>query len=127
MRAFRKPATCAIRVAGLFLIDTVSLTLSSHRRSGMRKFRSCISCVTLIVVILACFAVSGAEDLPKIDINTASADELLQLKGIGEKKAAMIIEFREKQGPFESPEDLMKVPGIGMKTFEANIERIEVK
>jgi competence protein ComEA len=93
----------------------------------MRKFRSWISCVTLIVAILAWFAFSGAEDLPKIDINTASADELLQLTGIGEKKAAMIIEFREKQGPFESPEDLMKVPGIGMKTFEANKERIEVK
>ena len=93
----------------------------------MRKFRSWISCVTLIVVILAWFAVSGAEDLPKIDINTASADELLQLTGIGEKKAAMIIEFREKQGPFKSPEDLMKVPGIGTKTFEANKERIEVK
>lgn len=93
----------------------------------MRKFRSWISCVTLIVAILAWFAVSGAEDLPKIDINTASADELLQLTGIGEKKAAMIIEFREKQGPFESPEDLMKVHGIGMKTFEANKERIEVK
>ena len=93
----------------------------------MRKFQSWISCVTLIMVILAWFAVSGAEDLPKIDINTASADELLQLTGIGEKKAAMIIEFREKQGPFKSPEDLMKVPGIGTKTFEANKERIEVK
>lgn len=93
----------------------------------MRNWRFRIAWVTLIAVSLAWFAVSVAEDLPKIDINTATADELLELKGIGEKKAAMIIEFREKQGPFESPEDLMKVPGIGIKTYEANKERIEVK
>jgi competence protein ComEA len=93
----------------------------------MRKRRSWISCVTVIVVILACIAVVGAEDEPKININTASADELLQLIGIGEKKAALIIEFREKQGLFKSPEDLMKVPGIGTKTFEANKERIAVQ
>jgi len=79
------------------------------------------------VVILVCIAVAGAEDEPKININTATADELLQLIGIGEKKAALIIEFREKQGPFKSPEDLMKVPGIGIKTFEANQEHIVVQ
>jgi len=93
----------------------------------MRKLQSWISCLTLILVILTWFAVSGAEDSLKININTASADELLQLKGIGEKKAALIIEYRENQGPFKFPEDLMKVPGVGTKTFEANKERIKVK
>jgi competence protein ComEA len=93
----------------------------------MRKLQSWISCITLILVILTWFAVSEAEDPLKININTASAGELLQLKGIGEKKAALIIEYREKQGPFKLPEDLMKVPGIGTKTFEANKERIAVK
>ena len=93
----------------------------------MRKLQSWISCVTLILVILTWVAVSEAEDPQKININTAPAEELLQLKGIGEKKAALIIEYREKQGPFKLPEDLMKVPGIGTKTFEANKERIAVK
>ena len=93
----------------------------------MQKLQSRILWFTFMVFILAGFAISGAEDSQKININTASAEELLQLKGIGEKKAALIIEFREKQGPFELPEDLMKVPGIGTKTFEANKEQIEVE
>jgi competence protein ComEA len=93
----------------------------------MRKSQAWIPWVILIVVLLAWLPVSGAEDSQKININTASADELLQLRGIGEKKAASIIEFREKQGPFKLPEDLMKVPGIGIKTFEINKERIGVE
>jgi competence protein ComEA len=93
----------------------------------MRKLQSWISCITLILVIMTGLAVARAEDSQKININTASAEELLQLSGIGEKKAALIIEYREKQGPYKVPEDLMKVPGIGIKTFEANKEHIEIK
>ena len=93
----------------------------------MRRLQPWISWVTLMVVIVTWLPVLGAEDSHKININTASAEELRQLKGIGEKKAASIIEFRENQGPFKSPEDLLKVPGIGIKTFEANKERIEVE
>jgi competence protein ComEA len=68
-----------------------------------------------------------AEDLSKININTAAADELVQLKGVGEKKAVLIIEFREANGPFKLPEDFLKVPGIGPKTFETNKNRIVVE
>ena len=63
----------------------------------------------------------------KININTALDEELVQLKGIGKKKAARIIEFREANGPFKRPEDLIKVPGIGPKTFENNKHRISVE
>ena len=44
-----------------------------------------------------------------------------------EKKAKAIIEFRENNGPFKQPEDLINVPGIGPKTFEANKNRIIVE
>jgi competence protein ComEA len=68
-----------------------------------------------------------AGDVAKIDINTASAEELTQLKGIGSSHAANIIEFREKNGPFKTPEDLIKVPRIGRKTFEKNKDLIIIQ
>lgn len=53
----------------------------------------------------------------KININTATLAELDRLVGIGEKMAQRIIDYREQHGPFEVPEDLMKVSGIGAKSF----------
>ena len=58
--------------------------------------------------------------MEKIDINKADAKTLTTLKGIGKDRAVKIIEYREKNGPFEKVEDLMKVKGIGKKIFEQN-------
>ncbi|WP_456471342.1 ComEA family DNA-binding protein [Caminibacter sp.] len=62
----------------------------------------------------------------KMNINTATADELCSLKGIGHAKAVAIIEYREKH-PFKKPEDIMNVKGIGFKIFEKIKDEIEVK
>ena len=70
---------------------------------------------------------AAADDVKKININTASAEELTQLKGIGSSHAASIIEFREKNGPFKNPEDLTKVPRIGPKTYEKNKDLIIIQ
>ena len=93
----------------------------------MRKFQSRRIWTALVVLILGLSSLSWAEDPPKININTALSDELIQLKGIGKKKAARIIEFRDINGPFKQPEDLINVPGIGPKTFEANKHRITIE
>ncbi|MDH3884375.1 MAG: helix-hairpin-helix domain-containing protein [Desulfobacterales bacterium] len=93
----------------------------------MRILQSRISLAILVVLAFAWFTAAWAEDLPRININTASADELAQLKGVGVKKAAVIIEYRETNGPFKLPEDFLKVPGIGPKTFETNKDRIVVE
>ena len=59
-----------------------------------------------------------------ININTASAAELTQLKGIGAKRAAKIIQDREKNGRFASVDDLTRIKGIGPKTVEKNRARV---
>ena len=54
-----------------------------------------------------------------ISINSADAQQLDAIKGVGPSTAAAIVEDREANGPFETLEDLMRVTGIGEKKFEA--------
>ncbi len=55
----------------------------------------------------------------KVNINTANSSELQTISGIGESKAKKIIDYREKNGPFRSIEELTNVSGIGDKTLES--------
>ena len=50
-----------------------------------------------------------------LDINTASAEEFIKVKGIGEKKAERIISYRDEHGKFNSIDELKNVKGIGEK------------
>lgn len=54
----------------------------------------------------------------KVNINKASADELIELPGVGEKTAQRIIEYREKNGGFSNKEEIKSVKRIGEKTYE---------
>ncbi|MBW2518705.1 MAG: helix-hairpin-helix domain-containing protein [Deltaproteobacteria bacterium] len=93
----------------------------------MLKPKRFFQMVLILVSICLNMSVLQADDNSKININAAPAEELVQLKNIGPKKAEAIVNFRETKGPFRVPADLIKVPGIGPKTFEANKERIVVK
>lgn len=55
----------------------------------------------------------------KVNLNTGGVSELDTLPGVGPATADKIVKDREKNGPFRRPEDLMRVPGIGAKRFEA--------
>ena len=61
-----------------------------------------------------------------LNINTASAVQLMELDGIGEVKAAAIIEYRREHGIFKSIDELVNVKGIGEKTLEKNRDKITV-
>lgn len=63
----------------------------------------------------------------KIDINSASLNELSSLKGIGEKKAQAIIDYRKTKGKFKNIDELVHVNGIGIKTLDSLKNEIEVK
>jgi competence protein ComEA len=77
----------------------------------------------LLLAIAICFAIYGVA-IAAVNINTATKEELTSLKGIGEKRAQDIIDYRTKNGPFKSVDDLEKVPGIGpgmMKQIRSQI------
>ncbi|MEQ1800440.1 MAG: helix-hairpin-helix domain-containing protein [Gammaproteobacteria bacterium] len=62
-----------------------------------------------------------------VDINTADAATIArELNGIGDSRARAIVEFREKNGRFASPEDVLKVSGIGPQVLKLNRENIRI-
>ena len=89
--------------------------------------RKLVLALFAVVFVLSFSLTLYAASDGKININTAGVEELVKLERIGEKYAQRIIEYREKNGPFEKPEDIMKVKGIGSKIWELNKDRIVVK
>lgn len=62
-------------------------------------------------------AAAGASASAPLNLNTATAAQLETLPGIGARTAALIIEYRQKNGAFKKVEDLMNVRGVGEKSF----------
>jgi competence protein ComEA len=67
----------------------------------------------------------AADGSARVNVNSASVDELAGLPGIGPAKARAIVEHRSTE-PFHKPEDLRKVKGIGDKLYEQVKDRITV-
>ncbi len=106
----------------------------------MRTYRNAVR-IILCVIVFACIVtvgysiysaithrnvyvnygppISSAQSQSPVNINTASAEELQKIPGIGAKKAADIVAYRESNGAFSHIEDIMNVPGIGQKTLES--------
>jgi len=66
----------------------------------------------LLLAFAMWFTLSGVA-LAVVNINTATKEELTTLKGVGDKRAQEIIDYRKKNGNFKSVDELEKVPGIG--------------
>ena len=79
----------------------------------------------LIFAMLTLLA--GPASAGPVDINTADAATLASaIDGVGERKAAVIVQHRQTQGPFFSFEELARVKGIGSGTVERNREKLTV-
>ncbi len=61
-----------------------------------------------------------------VNLNTADAAGLQTLPGIGESRAADILSYRERNGGFQSPEEIMRVPGIKESTYEKIKDKITI-
>jgi competence protein ComEA len=91
---------------------------------GQKRF---IAMILTALILIVSAAPVDAGNSAKINVNTASAQELTELKGVGPKYAARIVAYREKNGPFKTLQDLRQVKGIGPKTIENNQDRIVFK
>lgn len=99
-----------------------------------RSARRVIGALLLGAVLSATGALSQAVAAPDaepaaakpVDLNTATEQELQTLPGIGPALAKRIVEFRQENGEFSRVEDLLKVKGIGEKSFEKLKSRLTV-
>ena len=89
----------------------------------MRRFHRLTA--TGLAVLLAFLATSGlaaaaAKPAPagKVNINTATVEQLQTLPGVGQKLAARIVEYRQKSGGFKSTQEIVNVKGLGEKNFQ---------
>jgi competence protein ComEA len=77
----------------------------------------------LLLALILALAIGGVA-IAAVNVNTATKEELTTLKGIGDKRAQEIINYRTKNGPFKTVDDLEKVPGIGpgiLKQIRPNV------
>ena len=93
----------------------------------MKHYRKTFLLIIIIGFSICLAPLLSAKEMKKININEASIAELTQLKRIGPKIGKRIVEYRENYGPFVLPKDIMKVKGIGPKTFKLNKDRITVE
>ena len=71
-------------------------------------------------------AAADSASAAKVDLNTATVEQLTVLPGVGPTLAARIVEYRQKSGGFHSAEELLNVRGIGERNFKKIEARLSV-
>jgi competence ComEA-like helix-hairpin-helix protein len=74
--------------------------------------------------VLYMYATLHAAEEKKVDINSASIEELMSLKRVGKTIAQRIIDYRVKVQGFKTPEEIQEIKGFGSKAWEDNKDRI---
>ncbi len=93
----------------------------------MERSRKIFILLVVVLFVISMVPVALAEEGGKININTATVEELVKLNRIGPKYAERIVQYREANGPFVRVEDIVMVKGIGPKTLDVNKDVMTVK
>lgn len=88
--------------------------------------RSYFTISLLALTLIVSFSGMGFAGDGKVDLNASTSKELQQLPGIGKGLAKRIVEYRTTNGPFKNVEELIKVRGIGKKTFAKMKDRLAI-
>jgi competence protein ComEA len=76
---------------------------------------------SFIALLATCFMTLSAWASGPVNINTATAEEIADsLNGVGQKKAQLIVQYREENGVFTHVDELVNVKGIGVSTIDKN-------
>lgn len=79
----------------------------------------------ILTLLATSILVSLAWAAEPVNVNTASVEEISEsLNGVGLSKAALIVEYREANGPFTHVDELVNVKGIGIRTIDKNKDMI---
>ena len=80
------------------------------------------------LAMFTCLLATGVSHADSLNLNEADAETLAEtLDGVGESRAAAIVEYRESNGGFDSVDELVEVPGIGEATVSSNADRVSVE
>ncbi|SEA10667.1 competence protein ComEA [Desulfuromusa kysingii] len=90
----------------------------------MNQFKNILILFTLFISL--CFVCQPAFSMEKINLNTATIEQLMELKGVGEKTAQKIIEYRNNK-KFNTVDEVVNVNGVGEKTLEKIREQLTVE
>ena len=132
----------AVRRPGVYRLEAGSRVFDAVRRAGGARRRADLAALNLaakledgrqVLVPLrgaSAAAAAGGSAAPSegqpLDLNTASAEQLDQLDGIGPGMAAAILKYRDQHNGFGSVDELGEVPGIGVKRLASLREQVRV-
>ncbi|AFS39947.1 helix-hairpin-helix domain-containing protein [Leuconostoc gelidum subsp. gasicomitatum] len=106
--------------------DTIKLNLAQKLSDGQMLYVPVIGEVASNKVTVDQQGAESGQEMTKINLNTATAEELQTLEGVGEKKAEQIIAYREAHDGFKKLDEIKEVSGIGAKRFETMQDKITI-
>lgn len=118
----------SLLLTGLFLLFLFISSALFMPRSGTAEVKAAPVSQEAVLTGRDQYEGPAQELLPgeKLDLNSATAEALSRLPGIGEKLSQAIVDYRQEQGAFSSIEEIMRVPGIGEGKFEAIKDSITI-